>query len=351
MQFPQNVFQNNGSSLNSGDLSLLISCFQKQALQSELFTLLEMRKQMFQQFAQPFPLSLETGVKLEPEISSNVNQKPLPLSEKPVNSTKPKLEFPQDVIAKKKKTTEKEQFPDSKVMKVELEEMINFILNSIGKLDQNVTINKGRAMYANKPYLLPIFDTLAEKYMPVRKHREDIIRYIIRRALKFMKKSIIEKEKVYGKRAYAALCKKYFQLDYEKLEKLGINAQDEKELIEFLLPYRKNSKNRTMNTDFTSEIFASPEFCSDYKEFLKGFGDSLNDDNTEKIKKLIQLSEECIRKNSTNQIKKCSRLPWLDAWTEKAKETANSLIPSEISQTKQLKSNLSESLMIKSESE
>jgi len=352
LQLSQNMFQNLSSSLNPQDLSLLISSFQKQSLQSELLTLFELRKQMLQQLFQPFPMGLESGVKVEPELSLLKTSTPLPLSERPLQVEKKSLELDekQDGRPRRDKIeTMKVQVPDSELMKLELEEMINFILNNIGKPDQNSMVDKGRKNYSKKPYLSPVFDALVDKYLPVKKHREDVIRYIIRRALKFMKKSIIEKEKVYGKRAYAALCKKYFHLDYEKLEKLGINTQDEKELIEFLLPYRKNSKNRTMNTDFTAEIFSSDEFCSDYQEFLKSFGKDLEDDNLEKTKKLIQLSEECIKKNNTTQIKKCTRLPWLQPWIEKTKETAQSLVlkPTPLMEnSKQIK--LSE-IMIKNE--
>ena len=97
--------------------------------------------------------------------------------------------------------------------------------------------------------------------------------------------------------AYAVLCKKYFAFSYQELEKMGINTQDEKELIEVLLPYRKHSKNRTMNTNFTNEIFSSKEFCEDYNRFLNEFNTALADDNSKKIQKMIALAEECMLKN------------------------------------------------------
>jgi len=334
LQLSQNMIQNLSGSLNTEDLTRLISSFRKQSFQNELLTLFEMRKQMLQQL---FPMNFEPRVKIEAGTSLVEKNALIPLSERAVQIPKNNIELDEKLPESSKRNdieSVKVQVPRPESMKEELEEMINFILNSIGKFNQNSAMEKGRMTYSKKPYLLPIFDALIQKLSPVKKHREDVIRYIIRRALKFMKKSIIEKEKVYGKRAYAALCKKYFEFDSEKLEKLGINTQDEKELIDFLLPYRKNSKNRTMNTDFTSEIFSSPEFCNDYKEFLKIFGKDLESDNLEKIKKLVQLSEECIKKNNTSSIKKCSRLPWLQTWIEKTKETAQNLVTDSLEESK-----------------
>ena len=44
------------------------------------------------------------------------------------------------------------------------------------------------------------------------------------------------------------LCKRYFGANLERIEKAGINVEDEDQLIEFFMPYRKKSKNKTMNT-------------------------------------------------------------------------------------------------------
>jgi len=316
--------------LNLKAYNTLLLKAQEEALKSQLLALNEMRARVLQGAFKP-PISEQVNqIKTEDIFPPSNPHSPLQIVEVVPDVTK-KIEV--GVRRRKKDDIPKKRGSQSKtsntiVHKEELEEMIMYVLNSVGKVDQ-AEINKARKNYVHKSNLVSIFDTLVAKYVPVKKHREDIIRYVIRRALKFMKKSIIEKEKIYGKRAYAALCKKYFRTNYEELEKMGVNTQDEKELIEFLLPYRKNSKNRTMNTDFTSEIFSSEEFCQDYEVFMKSFDKSLNEDNNKKVKKLITLAEECLKKNNYDKIKNCTRLPWLQAWVDKTRDIASNLLSTE----------------------
>jgi hypothetical protein len=56
------------------------------------------------------------------------------------------------------------------------------------------------------------------------------------------------------------------------------------------LPFRKNSKNKTMNNDFLKEIFSSSIFLNYYKEFLgiydvysEHLEDELENDRNHKI--------------------------------------------------------------------
>ena len=207
-------------------------------------------------------------------------------------------------------------------VKANLKEMVVQLLDKIGRSDHEEELNDLRAKYATNVGLSSIFDSIVTKYLSIKKHREDIVRYIMRKALKFIKSSITKKEKVYGKRAYAILCKKYLRIDDEELKKNGVDTNDEKQLIEFLLPYRKKSKNRTINTNFTIEMFSSKEFKTDYMSFLTYFDNFLIEDNNSKVEKLLSVAEECLEKNTTIKIKKCIRLPWLQIWIEKTRKIA-----------------------------
>jgi len=325
------LYQTYNQMLNMTALSSMILASQEQALRSQINGMLQMRNQLLMS---RYNASQCISQVAEPLM---MNTSPISLSTKSNSAFSPK-DYPLTPEQEKLETfyydqqmpryvAEPTMQPSPKKLKAQLEEMIYFLMNNIGKIDQS-EIEKARRKYANNVYLLPIFDNLTAKFLPVKKHREDIIRYVIRRAFKFFKSKIIKEEKIYGKRAYAALCKKYFQFTNEELVKMGVNTEDEKELIEFLLPYRKNSKNRTMNSNFTSELFASQEFCNDYKQFLDNFETVIVQDNNKKIKKLIALAEECIVKNCPEKIKSCTRLPWLQGWIEKTREVGFELLSS-----------------------
>jgi len=312
---PTNLLQAYNQAANMRALSSMLMASQEQALKNQLAAMMQMKSQLLQvalKNQQFQPTKIEESV----STASNSSFSPAPV-ESVQTPEKSVAESP--VIEQAAKS--KSDIGNFSVVKAQLEEMIYFLLNNIGKIDQS-GLEKARKKYAQNVYLLPIFDSLVAKYCPVKKHREDIVRYVVRRAFKFLKNDIIQKEKVYGKRAYAALCKKYFAFSEEELAKSGINTEDEKELIEFLMPYRKNSKNRTMNNNFTSEIFASKGFAEDYQLFLNNFDSVLIEDNNKKIEKLISLAEECILKNCPEKIKKCTRLPWLQSWVEKTREVA-----------------------------
>jgi hypothetical protein len=305
---------------------------------SQLFSMMQMKNQLLQTALKNQVFQCQMDVKAEDTVSTTSNSLISPQESFTPERLRPEpisMSIEQPKFTKSKAKKDGQNFP---LVKAELEEMIYFLLNNIGKIDQG-EIEKARRKYSQNLYLVPVFDALVAKYFPVKKHREDIVRYVVRRAFKFLKAGAIKKEKVYGKRAYAILCKKYFQSSYEELQKSGVNTEDEKELIEFLLPYRKNSKNRTMNNNFTTEIFSSQEFCADYEIFLKSFDKVLIDDNNKKIEKLISLAEECIANNCPEKIKQCTRLPWLQAWIEKTQEIAYDLPKSGIKPNEEFETN------------
>lgn len=322
---PYNIPLSYSNAMALNAYSSLLFSSQEQALQSQLFSMLQMRAHLPQNVypEQQQPAKLE--VKMEESISttSSASSPTVLIAQTDPENKIGVVQKEEEKVIEVEVVQQKSTGPQP--MKVQVKEMVKFILNTMGKVDKR-EVEKMRQKYVDSPSLLPIFDALVAKYSPLKKHREDIVRYVVRRALKFMKSSIIEEEKIYGKRAYAALCKRYFNFSNEELERMGVNTKDEKDLIEFLLPYRKNSKNRTMNISFTSELFSSKEFCNDYKLFLDNFDHSLVHDNTKKIEKLVSLAEECIKKKSVDKINKCSRLPWLQVWIDRTNQIAEELL-------------------------
>lgn len=206
-------------------------------------------------------------------------------------------------------------------LKKELERVSKFVLANIGKGNETLITN-GRKMFSHNILLQEAYDALVKKYFSSKKVKEDIVRYIIRKALKTIKKPVIENKKVQGKQALVLLCKRYFS---DQFEQGNMNPEHEEELAETLLPYNEKSKNRTMNTNFVKEIFSSEEFLKDYREFLPNMESMLKKDNEKKFNKLISALLECAKVKNFSKIAGLKVFPWIDSWVEETLETANQL--------------------------
>lgn len=208
-----------------------------------------------------------------------------------------------------------------------LEKMIRQIMTHLSKNDTEAA-EKAKEQYKDDPMLALIYEKLVIRYYSSKKCKEDIIRYILRKLFKTLRTNVIKEEKVSNKRASYVICQKYFSSRFEEIKEAGVNLDDEEELLQFFMPYRKNSKNRTMNNSFIAEIFASEDFCKVYETFLNSqFERFLVADNNRKIKKLIDLLVICVHKNDISKLAKCNRLPWLDIWLQDARSIAASLLP------------------------
>lgn len=206
-------------------------------------------------------------------------------------------------------------------MKEELQSMCRLILKNMGRNNEDI-IQKGRIIFSNNKIFLEAYDALVKKYYSSKKVKEDIVRYIIRKAFKAIKKPMIKNEKIHSKQALLMLCKKYFA---DQFEQGKINIENEQELSEVLLPYNEKSKNRTMNTSFVQEIFSSEEFLKDYRQFLPGFKNMLQTDNNKKLEKLFSTLLECVQKKNFSKIASLKVFPWLDVWVEETIEIAQDL--------------------------
>jgi len=207
----------------------------------------------------------------------------------------------------------------------EIEKMVKFILTNMGK-GSDSTFENQRNVYLNHPSLLKVYDSLVKKYTSSKKVKEELIRYIMRKALKTMKKSLLDSTQLRGKKASQVLCKKYFS---EQIGSPEMNEKNEDELIEHFLPYRDNSKNKTINMKFVSEVFSSDKFLSDYLEnFLPEFSNLLIEDNTKKLNKLVDFLMICVKENNFTKLTSLKVFPWLDVWLEDTQNLAIALVPS-----------------------
>jgi len=207
----------------------------------------------------------------------------------------------------------------------ELERMVKFILSNMGKVP-DTTFEDHRNVYQSNPRLLKAYDTLLKKYFSSKKVKEELIRYIMRKALKTMKKGLADDSaQLRGKKASQALCQRYFLDQIASPEMLQKDSED---IVDHFFPYQNNSKNKTINMKFVNEIFASTKFRKDYLEsFLPGLPSFLIEDNNKKVIKLVDLLMICVKENNFSKIMPLKVFPWLDSWLDETKNLAASIIP------------------------
>jgi len=209
-------------------------------------------------------------------------------------------------------------------LKTEIMQMLSFIISQYGKTSNNQIINE-RLKYAYDQRLLRLFDSLTQKYSSAAKCREDMIRFVLRKAISYLRDSIRQKHKLNTKAASVALCQRYFSTESEELSQV-VSTGDADQIVNFLLPYKKNSRNRTANTAFITEIFSSKVFYQDYVEYLKKFDALLQEDNHKKAEKFAEFLMDCVMEGSYDKIRNYKRLPWLITWLQSTKVIAYELL-------------------------
>ncbi|CAD8118937.1 unnamed protein product [Paramecium sonneborni] len=175
----------------------------------------------------------------------------------------------------------------------------------IHRITQNLRDN-------NQTQLAKILEILAIKQQQQIKSREELIKFCLRKAFRFIFKSISERNNI-----------SKTNLKTARQEFLKIIEQEIK--IPLILPFRKNSKNKTMNNDFLKQVFSSQIFQTFYKEFLDHLDDTIQEDRKKKIDKLQDKIWLSLRDNRTASID-IKRLPWSLKNTERVKSIAFELL-------------------------
>jgi len=193
----------------------------------------------------------------------------------------------------------KETFPRASYdMEITLEfhikHIVNFLINNFGRINQR-DLETERQKYEFDQSLIQVFDTLVSKYAATTKTKEEMIKYVLRKALKNIKDKVKEGSRKTDKEAGKSFCQKYFSSSKEEISKMGVDIEDEDELLKLLLPFKKTSKNKTMNSNFLSKLFASEEFCVDYEGYLSVFDKDADLDNNTKVKKFVTFILSCVK--------------------------------------------------------
>jgi len=120
-----------------------------------------------------------------------------------------------------------------KTLKNQIRAIIQFILGNYGRISEE-QMNQEKIKYQDNADLLAIFNGLLTKYSSTIKTKEEMIKYILRKAFKFIKKGLKKELQADSKEVSSVLCKRYFG-DYSgNLPDLD----NEEDFLKFLLPFR-----------------------------------------------------------------------------------------------------------------
>ncbi|CAD8119276.1 unnamed protein product [Paramecium sonneborni] len=189
-----------------------------------------------------------------------------------------------------------------------LERYIMMIINEDESFHNIITKLKNN----NQIALCNLLEMLAQKQKCQQKSREELVKYCLRKALKFIFQRVQEK---YDKS----------KTNLKSAQKIFMQIVEKETQISIMLPFRKNSKNKTMNSDFLKQIFSSKTFVIYYKEFLCCLEQEIQKDSKKKIASLCNKIMNHIRdeKNFEFDVK---RLPWSYSNVEKVKQAAQEML-------------------------
>lgn len=113
-------------------------------------------------------------------------------------------------------------------------------------LPEQAMMSMGKPLYQNSGTNEFIFNTLLKKFKKLRKTKEEMIKFCMRKAFKYASENRKNSKTIRSKKA----------------------EQIEDKLNCFEMPFRKNSSEKTMNAQFLKQVFSSPNFTADYQVFL-----------------------------------------------------------------------------------
>ena len=209
----------------------------------------------------------------------------------------------------------------------QVENVLDYFMRNFGRVGKEEMKLK-RNYYKNNKKLQKLFDALVDKYQAASKGKEDIIRFVLRKALAYLRDIERNENKTSMKDASIKICKRYFPSEFDALLNDAKNKGkfvDYDKILNYLLPYKENSRNKTANNSFITEIFSSPEFIQDYRKFLSEFPRILENDSMIRAGKFCDFLVEVVQDGKVRKVRNFKRPPWLDSWIEDTKKIANNL--------------------------
>jgi len=118
-------------------------------------------------------------------------------------------------------------------LKQEIKNIIVYVLENYGRINEAV-FNSEKAKYKHNKDLSTIFELLTSKYSSTIKTKEEMVKYILRKAFKFVKNNLKKGKNTNKSSVSKALCDKYFHASQEDILKSG----SEELFLKSILPFR-----------------------------------------------------------------------------------------------------------------
>ncbi|CAK93534.1 unnamed protein product (macronuclear) [Paramecium tetraurelia] len=164
-------------------------------------------------------------------------------------------------------------------------------------------------------------DMIKQRYILMNKTKEEMTKFIIRRCFLFIKSQIHyeEKEGFTAEERDRMFYNSFFSDDKEFMK------SHLKESIDDMIPFRKDSKMKTMNDIYLKRLFESERFSKYYSLFLTHFKDICMNENEEKIQNMSKQFFKIIVARDYGKIKTYRRFPWKDHELVQCQERAKTL--------------------------
>merc|ERR1711893_297744 len=112
------------------------------------------------------------------------------------------------------------------------------------------------------------------KYRKQSKTKENITKYVFRRVFKSIK------EEIQGRYNSRQMPKYFIDTYFSHLRKT--TSASDSQIYESLIPFNSNSKNKSMNINFLSDMFSSEKFTQRYLEVISELQEMMEKENEEK---------------------------------------------------------------------
>jgi hypothetical protein len=190
-------------------------------------------------------------------------------------------------------------------------DMVELMVGNVASTEEALRREWTRRNQVEDPLVLDAFAILFRKFKKLKKTKEEMTKYCMRKAFKHLGEKMRNEGLV--QRGDTEFNLKYYCGDLMGEELLSI-------------PFRKNSVEKTMNASFLKKIFSSSQFIRDYMDFLKMFDQLARDDNERKIVYLAQIVHEAVKAGNVARLESVKRLPWTAPMLARTEELATKLL-------------------------
>ncbi|CAD8206739.1 unnamed protein product [Paramecium octaurelia] len=166
-------------------------------------------------------------------------------------------------------------------LKDEVFKMIDFLMKNLNYLpkEQIFAYRKTIRQCTQRSALKRIYFLIFTRYLQAEKTKEEMIKFIIRKSVKFQKPTNnIQKQQI-----------------------------------------------KKMNTAFVQQLFLSPQYQQHYSNFLSQYLQLALDENKHKIQKYVNFIVESIQNDQIDDVLNYKRFPWLNEWIQQSVQIAKDL--------------------------